>query len=142
MPRDEYTTPPGGPRARHSDSWTSKEAAAAIEKHLGRLQQLTLELIQANPGSTYAELRRLADALVFKDPSWRNRKLRTGELKDLNLVHVAGYKRDPYSGKNGLRWWPGPDSSLNHPAPPSRQRRRKKHTPPSTAQLGLFEGDK
>ena len=119
---------PGGPRARHTDHWSSKEAGRVFGgKKLNRHRAFSLWLIEKYPGSIYAELRRYADKEIFEgQPGTVVHKIRTAELLEMGLVHTKGYKVDPFTGRRCVRWWPGPPEVGETPPPRRRRRRRPK----------------
>ena len=75
--------------ARKTDPATSRAAAAKVEKHLTRLQDIVLSYIIRNRGTTDREMvEALRKEHGGSDSTWRTRR---GELVALGLVAPLGH---------------------------------------------------
>jgi hypothetical protein len=88
--------------ARTSGPSTSRESAESLRGSaaLAEAQRLALALVRQYPGSTAAELSRLAG---HADPRRVNRRL--SELARAGLAFTCGTKPDPDTGRACHRWF-------------------------------------
>ncbi len=77
-----------------------------VQLPLGRMQQITLDLVTQHPGETLGELiGRAEKAGVWSAGGW-NKKLRTWELEHRGLITKKGKRKNPLTGRPSDRWYP------------------------------------
>ncbi len=87
-------------RARHTDPNSSHAAANAILSHLSHQQAQAVAAVKAFPGRTSYELAQECG----QDRYTLARRL--PECADMGRVRCGDIRKDRYSGRPGVTWWP------------------------------------